>query len=517
MQTVSTAWKQMYRELLVPESFVEIQMNVGDPVAQADASSASNGEERFSDVTQIVRRYEKNPTKYGTLERNLFQLDGSIVLLPDTGPYVKQGYIGDVLSGDDGYYTAIPTITVSFSKAYDDIIPGITITWATAYNEWAEEYRVTAWLGGQAVAATTVTGNTEITSFAEFDITEYDSITLEVLKWCKPSRRPRIKQLEIGIVRTYDKADLMDYKHELSVDPLSAALPLSEITFSIQNLGGKFNPDNPKGAEKYLINRQQITARYGYHVAGEIEWIPAGTFYLSEWETPQNGITATFVARDLLEYYDEVYTGPHTGTLLSIAEAALTQVEVPTMPDGSVPWTLDSALGNIQAATDADLTDLPISEVLQYVANAARMVFYQDREGRLHIEPLRDGMTDYLVDEFNSYANSEISLTKPLKAVTVNRDQSTVQVSSIGETQKLDNILISDAVAPQVAEWAANYLTNRRILSGEYRSDPRLDPLDYIIVENQFARSKVLVTNVTYTYNGAFRGSYEGRSVGYIE
>jgi hypothetical protein len=46
-------------------------------------------------------------------------------------------------------------------------------------------------------------------------------------------------------------------------------------------------------------------------------------------------------------------------------------------------------------------------------------VIYQDRRGILHIEPYVKTTTDYRINNFNSYSKSEISLSKPLRAVSV--------------------------------------------------------------------------------------------------
>ena len=44
-----------------------------------------------------------------------------------------------------------------------------------------------------------------------------------------------------------------------------------------------------------------MRVKYGLKLNDDtIEYIPAGVFYLSEWESPQNGLEANFVARDLL-------------------------------------------------------------------------------------------------------------------------------------------------------------------------------------------------------------------------
>ena len=94
----------------------------------------------------------------------------------------------------------------------------------------------------------------------------------------------------------------------------------------------------------------------------------------------------------------------------------------------------------------------------------------------------------------------------------MNDGAAVVTVGTVGETQTVKNALISSERAQTVAQWAADYLENRKELSGEFRADPRLDALDRVTNINQFATSTVLVTKIEYTYNGAFRGTYEGRS-----
>lgn len=137
---------------------------------------------------------------------------------------------------------------------------------------------------------------------------------------------------------------------------------------------------------------------------------------------------------------------------------------------------------------------------------------YQDRLGIFHIEPLAASTPEYPINQFNSYQYSEVSLSKQLRAVDINNGQYVLQVATVGDTQQINNPLISDAQAPVVAQWVANYLVNRRTLSGEFRADPRLDALDRVANTNSFSTSTVLVTQITYTYNGAFRGTYEGRA-----
>lgn len=514
MQKVSDAWKAAQRELLAPPSEVEISMNIGDPDAQAGASTSDNGQTVFSDSSIVGDETEKFPVRYATLEKNFWLLDGSFKLLPDAGPYGLNGYVGSYIADDNAEYSVYPTITVQFDKVYTSILPGLTMIWGDAYSdvdEYPTSYRVTVYNGSSVVFTETASNASNKTVFSR-DISGYDKITIELLAWSHPGRRPRLKSLIVGVERTYTKADMKSFGHSMFVDPLSAELPKAEITFELFNLEGEYNPDNPHGVEKYLMERQSLDVRYGFKINGQMEWIKAGTFYLNEWKTPQNGITASFAARDALEYMSDDYTGPSTGTLSEIALAALGQAGLPLMLDGSVRWVLDSSLSSISAPADADLSDYTVAEVLQLVANAGCCVFYQDRDGRLHIEPLADGVTDYPIDQFVSYENAELELSKQLKAVNVNNGQAVVNVGPVGEVQTLKNPLVSAERAATVGQWAADYLKNRQTLNGSYRADPRLDALDRVVQKNNFAEKTVLITEVAYTYAGAFRGSYEGRA-----
>lgn len=514
MQNVSDLWKETQQLNFVPVSFVEVELNVGDPDSQADAQTSADSEEPFSEADTLANGLAKSPVRYATLERNLWLLDGTFEILPGTPPTGVNGYIGTELSGGDGTYSVPPTVTISFSQVFEPVIPGLMITWGSAYDyEWPLDFTVRAYNGETLVAEKAVTGNDVLVSPVEVDIQSYDKITIEISRWNKPCRRARIESLTVGIQQIFTKTELMDYSHEMTIDPLSASLPKAEITVELQNLNGKYNPDNPTGAVKYLMTRQRIFARYGYKLNGEVEWMKAGTFYMSEWDLPQNGITFSFTARDALEYMSDIYTGITTGSLYDIAQAAFEQADLPVMSGGNDKYVIDSSLAEIQAPADADLGGSSIMVVLQYCANAARCVFYQDREGVLHIEPLSMPETDYEINRFNSYSNSELSLTKQLKAVDINNGQYVLTVGTVGETQTVSNPLISDTQAPVVAQWIADYLTHRKKLSGDFRADPRLDALDLVTNVNQFAETSVLVTTVKYTYNGAFRGSYEGRGM----
>lgn len=521
MQEVSTQWKQTLgcyeyadRPNLLPVSYVEVEYTVTDPEAQEDVVASDNGHISYSDVEETTSTADKTFAQFATFEQNRWVLDGTWTIKPaqitdDTG------FISPNLCGEDCIFESRPIISLQFSQTFETLIPGITVTWSQTYNEMARDFIIRVYNGASLIKTFNVTDNTDIVSVVHEDIVGYDKIEIEIVEWCLPYCRARIEEIVVGIIVIFDKKKLIKYSHTSEADILALQLPNDTISFEITNVEEEWNPSNPDGMEKYLMERQEMHVRYGYKINGKNEWIKGGTFYMSEWNTPSNGISASFTAGSLIDFMNDKYTLPEnkTITLYNLAVDALTQSDLPKHPDGTNKWSVGSALQNITVTLPEDF-DATNAEVLQMCANASRCVICVDRDGDIRINPLSTTETDYLIDRFVSYKNAEYALSKPLKSVTVNDGMGTAENEESGEVQKIDNDLIQDAtVANNVAVWVKSVLAGRKTLSGEYRPDPRLDALDEIVVKNKYATNSLVVTSVTYTYNGAFSGHYEGRII----
>lgn len=421
MQKVSQEWKDNQNELLVSESFVELSLKLTDPDAYEDATATSTEKAYYSnDANYLVSEVDKKVEPYATLERNLWLLDGSRKIIP-ASDYGEAGFVSNRQSVSTGVFNYKPLITINFSQVFTELITGVTITWSTVFEEYATDFIVTAYNNNKVVATSTVTNNTELKLTVYMDIINYNKITVEVLKWSQPWHRARITSIQIGTDLIYTKSDIITYSHSQEVDPISAKLPISKISFAINNVDDSFNPNNGDSLAKYLMARQEIKVKYGYKLNDKVEWIDSGTFYMSEWDAPQNGLSADFTARDLLEfmsgtYYKGLYNPSYT-TLYDLAIDVLQDADLPLDNDGVVKWVVDEKLKQVRT-----VAPLPIdshANCLQMIANAGGCVIYQDRKGLLHIEKLITSETDYNINHFNSYSKSDISLSKPLKQVDV--------------------------------------------------------------------------------------------------
>lgn len=531
MQTVSESWKNAHKQTLLNESYVEVSLDIADPDSIADATATDNGAVYISDITEVVSEVDTPIIPYGTLEQNSWLLNDTRRSIPESD-YKDGGYVGDVLSNEECIFdTKTPVITISFSRVHTKLIPGITITWGTAYNEFAEHFIVTAYNGDTVVARKEILDNKTVTSIVAMDIIDYDRITIHVMRWCLPNHRVRVDEIFVGWNKVYSKVDLLSYSHKQTVDPLSTSLPKMEIKFSIDNSDGSYNPYNLAGLAKYLTERQEVKARYGLKVNNNtIEWIKGGSFYLSEWYAKQNGISADFVARDLLEFMSEVYKDDVTEiterSLYDLAIQLLESAGLPLNSDGTVKWVIDDSLKSIY--TSAPLPNDTRANCLQVIANMACCVMYPDRNGTLRIAPINNEPSDYEITPFNSYSKSEITLSKSIKQIVVKVYQYTIgekgiessttdvslTVGEVGETITVDNPLVTSSDRASIlAEWMSNYLKNRMTLKSSGRADVRLDALDIVSNENEYNTNNVRMTDVEFSFNGAFRGSGEGRVI----
>ena len=519
MIPVSKAWKAAQNEILFPELLVEITYGISEPGLQEEAVASANYPEPYSDLTQITSRRDKNGEKYATLEYGCWGLDGSFGY--SDGSPTDVGYVDRNFSGADCSMkvSPYPTITLDFKKRHDLPIPGLIIEWDKTFNGWATDFRISAYNSSELVTTTTVVGNTSIVSEIVIDIANYSKITIEILKWSHPYQRVKCTDIYLGLYAVYTKTDLLGFDHKQSVDLLSAKLPESMVSFRLRNDDERWNPDAPSGIERYLLEQQEIRVRYGMNHEGSTEWIKGGTFWISEWNTPTNGIEADFTARDAIEFMGGEYTGPRTGTLYDIAIAAFEEANLTILDSGEKRYVVDDSLKNIYTDFSTDNSDYVISEVLQMIANAGGCVFYQDRDGVVHIKPRSLNYSDYRISGDISYAHPEYTINKPLKSVSVNygteRQSIVVDVRSSGEIQKVKNpIIMNMEDAVRVGNITSELLKNRKVISGDFRADMRLDALDNIMVISKYASNIICVTDIEYsTTGGAFRGKYTGRVV----
>lgn len=336
MREVSAAWKETNKSVLLPESFVEITLSAID--VEVTGSITCDNEATFSKTSNLINKQNiKVGQQYAFLEHNLWTLDGSVDILPDIASYNPPGYVSE----NDGDVV----LTVSLTKTSIPI-PGFTITWNSEQDTYATNFTVDVKSENVTMGSVTVTDNTSNVSLVDLLVSDYDTVVITVHEWSLPERRRRIDSVLFGQKIVFGKDEIMDYSHERSGDPLGAELTQNTIEFSIDNSDDRWNILNPTGLAKYLYNRQAVEVRYGLNVNGNVEWTPAGTFYLSEWKMPTNGIVATFRARDLMEF---------------VLNATFSRAYLEATTTGTTPYY--SKLGDVPSDDQVGGTDVSIGTI----------------------------------------------------------------------------------------------------------------------------------------------------------
>lgn len=502
MQSVTAEWKATNQRFLLPETFVEISCRVPD-VAYEISSISATDEADFSATDLVIDEGTAAIPHYATMERNLWILDGTRGILPDLTPNLTPGYVSDDGTG--------ASATITLPSVLESSFPGITVTWSNEFSEYPTRFNVVAKNGETVVASTTVTNNREVKTLVDMEMAGFDSVTVEPIDWCLPDRRVRLEKIVLGHDITFNKGDIVNYQHEQSGDILCGELPKNMIQFSVLNVDGRWNPSNPTGLWRYLSDRQKITARYGLDVNGTIEWIPAGVFYLSDWNAPANGLEATFEARDVFEYLlNTPYSGETTGTMSDLVTTALGGLvsEVSFTPE-------------MTELTGTLTSEYTAAEVIQMCANASCSSVYQNRSGGLAFKKWDTyAVGDYVIGTAMAYANPEITLSKPMRGISVTYANETpsfeLALGTNGEIQTVKNELIGTIEqAVLLADWTRIVLESRQTISGEYRADPRLDLYDIVTVESKYGPIlPVVITNIAYSYTGSFKATYHGRVIG---
>ncbi len=520
MQPVSADWITAHKQNFLPASNVIIQVKAVDTAASSVYVTESEGVMDFSDGDICDMQGRNDP--YVSLEENIWALDGTYPVYNNT-IYSQQKhneYRSANLSGADGTFATPITLTVHATGG--GALPGLTIQWSKAFNQFPNAFDIEVKNSGTTVATASVTDNTSVvTHTALSGVTAWDTAIITITEWCLPYCFARCEFIWLGAVFEFESKDIMSFEHSQFGDMLSFQLPASQVSWEIDNHDGSWDILNPSGLTAFLSEREEVNVKYGYLIGKSYEYIPCGKFYLSEWDVPQNGNVARFVAVDAVQIMNVPFPRASiiNKTPKAIAESVMARYGFGydfTAIDDTHPTVFSD--GALEEYTDA--------EVLQMCASASNCVIYVDRDGvitaKAYTPTTPDPDDDPNIDLFNSYEYSQIEMDAECKEVIENYGAGgawTYAVSPKGITEEVSNPIIGamgagiGTVAQANAAWIGGVLANRKIARGQYRPDIRLDVFDTVTLTTKYGTMDICITSVKYSYNGAFKGEYEGREV----
>lgn len=196
-----------------------------------------------------------------------------------------------------------------------------------------------------------------------------------------------------------------------------------------------------------------------------------------------------------------------------------------SLPEDVDRWVSDEIVVGVSAPVAIEET-ITADFVQQCLATYGTTI-WQSHDGVLNVTNPVSGtyLTDYVITADTSYLHPEVELTKPLRNVNVvqhyeyvfNPTTAVYEVNPSGEDIVVDCPYMWYYETGRIDALAARYINwwkEREVVSGEFRADPRLELFDLVQVETKYGTlSPVMITYVKYTYNGSFRGTYEGKVI----
>ena len=389
------ASKNMIEQLKKPKrnlGFLKVKFNIVDPETNPDLSS--NSEEIFSDLDNIKETTIPQSKNYATLEKNFWLLNDSQPIYGSEE--LEQTYVSSYMSDKNCLFSDKACITITSSVYLTTL--GLTMDFDSIDKNYAKKLKVKAYRDSTMIMDKdyTLSSYSDRLIFADNEeLVRWNKIEIYFIESSLPYRRIRVNQLLFGIMETYTDENLISAESKEKTTMINSELPTHTFKFTIDNMNKLFNPDNPQGWYRYILQQQPISYEWGYQLDdGTIEWILGGKMLLTgSVEVGENQVS--FSTTSLINYLTKVYKkGVYNSSGRSLYDLAVDVLEDSNID--SSQYNLWSGLKSIK--TDAPLPKLEARQLLQIIATTGNCILFTNRENVINIQPFNyvlnpDGMS----------------------------------------------------------------------------------------------------------------------------
>ena len=408
------ASKNMIEQLKKPKrnlGFLKVKFNIVDPETNPDLSS--NSEEIFSDLDNIKETTIPQSKNYATLEKNFWLLNDSQPIYGSEE--LEQTYVSSYMSDKNCLFSDKACITLTSSVYLTTL--GLTMVFDSIDKNYAKKLKVKAYRDSTMIMDKdyTLSSYSDRLIFADNEeLVRWNKIEIYFIESSLPYRRIRVNQLLFGIMETYTDENLISAESKEKTTMINSELPTHTFKFTIDNMNKLFNPDNPQGWYRYILQQQPISYEWGYQLDdGTIEWILGGKMLLTgSVEVGENQVS--FSTTSLINYLTKVYKkGVYNSSGRSLYDLAVDVLEDSNID--SSQYNLWSGLKSIK--TDAPLPKLEARQLLQIIATTGNCILFTNRENVINIQPFNyvlnpDGMKyDFIISNPVVKVQSELHNT----------------------------------------------------------------------------------------------------------
>lgn len=369
--------------------FLKVKFNIVDPETNPDLSS--NSEEVFSDLDNIKETIIPQTKNYATLEKNFWLLNDSQPIYGSEE--LEQTYISSYMSDKNCLFTDKACITLTSSVYLTTL--GLTMVFDDIDKNYAKKLNVKAYRDNALIMNKDYTLNSyrERLIFADNDeLVRWNKIEIYFVESSLPYRRIRVNQLLFGIMETYTDENIINAESKEKTTMINSELPTHTFKFTIDNMNKLFNPDNPEGWYRYILQQQPISYEWGYQLDdGTIEWILGGNMLLTgSVDVGENQVT--FSTTSFINYL----TKPYKKGVYNANGRSLYDLAVDVLEDSNI----DSSQYNLWEGlkllkTDAPLPKLEARQLLQIIATTGNCILFTNRENIINIQPFSYILSPY--------------------------------------------------------------------------------------------------------------------------
>lgn len=500
---------------------VRIRANIAiiDPDIAFGAASSS-GAASWSRLDELINKDSNIESKYQSLERNRFVLDGSFLSMPSDGWDGETAYCSSDICGSDGTFENPQFVELRFSGV--SILQSASVFFANdSHDGVPEDFTVEILQNGTSYFSKSFEGNKESGVTVDgFTVYNPTAIRLTVHKWSLPYRRARVAEIVPGAYEEWSDDDIASLEIRQQCDFSNTSVPYGTCVLTIDNQNRRFEPRSKNGLFQSLEERQGIEISLGVDLPdGNIEWIPVGTYFQHDngWTTGENGLTMRWNLVDIIGLLsDRKYNLPDVlpTTLGGWVESIVGHLG----SNFARRWSVDPDYINTDCQAPrqsilkpdpdtGEIKDRTCGEMLRYVCMACGVFPRADsRNGNLLVEPLWNDGNQYDLDNIEKYPT-----------MSKNDDVATIECAgyefsgneiSSGNSIKIDNPFLTNTEKINNAVRSVLSIKGGNVMSTTGRGNPTSEVGDVGKIwldESQVTTGRVVSQSFTMT-SGVLRG-----------
>lgn len=299
------------------------EMKFIDTTALADSTVSTQSGQDIDNLALLSGDDVSSVSDYGTLEKNLFILDGSKVI-PSNPRDI--GFISSEMSDQNCNFINIPSVEVDFTVNHTS--SGLTLYFD---RDYPAEIKITWYTLNGSELTSKVYHPDSLEYICVNQVKNYGKLKIEFLKTNLPNQYARLQYILYGkYVKwhgdTIKKASVVE-----DIDIVSAQISINTANIEILDIASDFDIGNPNGAWLSVQKNQPVKL---YEEIDGVE-IPMGSFFIDKFSFTDN--TAKFSMIDtvgLLDqstFYDgEIYVKRTAGAIIDsiMASAGITKYTV---------------------------------------------------------------------------------------------------------------------------------------------------------------------------------------------